>query len=163
MAISATIQQAMNSQINAELQSSYLYLSMAAYFESANFKGFASWLKIQSQEEYAHAIKLYGFLIERGGKVVLSDIEAPNVLWKSPLSAFEEVYSHEIKVTALINSLMSLSKKEADYATETFLQWFVNEQVEEESSSLAILEKLRLIKDSVNGLFMLDHQLGGRK
>lgn len=163
MVIKEKIQKAVNKQINAELYSSYLYLSMAAHFESMNFKGFASWLKIQSKEENGHAMKFFDFLIERGGKVELTEIEAPKKEWKSHLAAFQEVYAHELKVTGLINELVKLAKAENDYATEVLLQWFVNEQVEEEANSSQIVEKLKLINDSANGLFMFDHELGERK
>ncbi|HOW36448.1 MAG TPA: ferritin [Candidatus Omnitrophota bacterium] len=163
MVIKEKLQKAINKQINAELYSSYLYLSMAAYFESMNFKGFAHWLQLQANEENQHAMKFYAYVIERGGKVVLTEIAAPKAEWKSPLAAFEEVYAHEMKVTSLINDLMKLAKDDNDFATESLLKWYVDEQVEEEANALSIVEKLKLIKDSNNGLFMLDHELGGRK
>lgn len=108
-------------------------------------------------------MKFYEYLVTRGGRVVLSTIDAPDREWKSPLGVFEAVYAHEVKVTALINDLLKLARDEQDTATEVMLQWFINEQVEEESSSLLILEKLKMIKDSTNGLFMFDHELGKRK
>src|SRR3989338_4651012 len=114
MAIKEKLAQAINKQINAELYSSYLYLSMAAHLAAENLAGFAKWLKVQSQEEYTHAMKLYGFLIERGGRVVLEKIDSPKTIWKSPKEAFEEIYAHEKKITSLINNLMALAKKEDD-------------------------------------------------
>jgi len=163
MAIKEKLVQAINKQINAELYSSYLYLAMAAYFESNNWMGFAQWMKVQLREENTHAMKFYEYLVIRGGRVVLSAIDAPDREWKSPLGVFEAVYAHEVKVTAMVNDLLKLARDEQDTATEVMLQWFINEQVEEEANALLILEKLKMIKDSTNGLFMLDHKLGERK
>ncbi len=163
MAIKEKLVQAINKQINAELYSSYLYLAMAAYFESNNWMGFARWMKVQLREEDTHAMKFYEYLVARGGRVILSAIDAPDKEWKSPLGVFEAVYAHEVKVTALINDLLKLARDEQDTATEVMLQWFINEQVEEEANAQLILEKLKMIKDSTNGLFMLDHELGERK
>ncbi len=163
MEIKDKITKAINKQINAELYSSYLYLAMAAYFEAKNWSGFANWMKVQSEEENEHAMKFYDYVLERGGEVALSDIKAADTSWKTPLEVFEAVYAHEIKVTSLINDLLKLSLSEGDTATESMLKWFIDEQVEEEASAKQIVDKLRLIKDSVNGLFMLDHELGERK
>lgn len=163
MEIKDKMTKAINKQINAELYSSYLYLAMAAYFEARNWLGFANWMKVQSEEENTHAMKLYDYVLERGGEIVLDDIKAADTPWKTPLEVFEAVYAHEIKVTSLINDLLNLSRKEGDTATESMLKWFIDEQVEEEASAKQIVDKLRLIKDSVNGLFMLDHELGERK
>jgi len=163
MVIKEKMVKAINKQINAELYSSYMYLSMAAYFEANNWLGFAQWLKVQTREENGHAMKFYEYVYDRGGKVHLTDIEAPPVEWKSPLAAFEAVYAHEVKVTALISDLLKLAREEGDMATEAMLQWFINEQVEEEANAQIIVEKLKLIKDSAQGLFMLDHELGERK
>ncbi len=163
MVISEKIEKAINEQINAELYSSYLYLSMAAYFEANNWLGFAAWMKIQAKEENEHAMKFYKYVFERGGRVVLAGIDTPKTEWKSPLAAFEDAYAHELKVTGLINGLVNLAKKDNDYATESMLKWFIDEQVEEEASAALIIEKLKRIKDSTNGLFMLDHKLGERK
>lgn len=157
-----SIEKALNNQINAELQSAYLYLSMSAYFESINLKGFANWMRIQAQEEVGHAMRFFKFIFDRNGRVTLHSIDKPEGTWKSPLDAFENVYSHEQKVTGLINGLVDLAKKENDHATQNFLQWFVGEQVEEEASALEIVEKLKLIKDSANGLLMLDMELSKR-
>ncbi len=160
--LSNTMQEALNNQINAELYSSYLYLSMAAHFESEGMPGFANWMKIQAQEENAHAMKFFDFVLERGGKVRLLPIEEPPSEWDSPLAAFEAVYVHETKVTGLINDLVDKAVAEKDHATNSFLQWFVNEQVEEEASASEVVDQLRLIGDARGGLFMLNRELGAR-
>ena len=160
--IKEKIREALNQQLNAELFSSYLYLSMAAYFESINLKGFANWMRVQTQEELVHAMKFYDFIIERGGKVVLSSIEGPRTEWASPLAVFEHAYEHEQKVTGLINNLVDLSAAEQDHATSNFLQWFVAEQVEEEASADEVVQKIKLMGDASGGLFMLDRELAQR-
>jgi len=160
--ISKKIEKALNKQINAELYSAYLYLSMVAYFESVNLPGFANWMKIQTQEELMHAMKIYDFVNERGGRVVLKAIEAPPTEWDSPLDAFEATYKHEQKVTGLINNLVNLAIEEKDHATNSFLQWFVNEQVEEESSVDKTVQKLKMVEKAPGGLFMIDSELGQR-
>ena len=132
-------------------------------FEAKNWLGFANWMKIQSKEENAHAMKFYNYVLARGGEVALEDITATDKAWKTPLEVFEDVYAHELKVTALINDLLTLARQEADAATESLLQWFIDEQIEEEAHAKQIVDKLKLIKDSSNGLFMLDHELGERK
>jgi ferritin len=156
------IQDALNKQLNAELYSSYLYLSMAAYFESINLKGFANWMRVQAQEELMHAMKFYDFINERGGRVTLTPIDGPPTQWDSPLAVFEHVYQHEQKVTGLINNLVNLTISEADHATNNFLQWFVAEQVEEESSADEVVQKLKIAGDRGGGLFMLNQELGQR-
>jgi ferritin len=163
MNIKEKVQKAVNKQINRELYSSYLYLSMSAYFESINLRGFANWVKVQADEERGHAMRLYDYLIDRGGRVLLSTIETPPSDWKSPKAVFENIYSHELKVTEMIYELLKTAKAEDDPATELMLQWFINEQVEEEAQPLLILEKIKMIRDSANGLLMLDHELGKRK
>lgn len=160
--ISEKIQEAFNEQINAELYSSYLYLSMSAHFESANLPGFASWMRCQAQEEVVHAMKFYAFLNERGGTVRLKPIEGPPTEWASPLSAFEAAYEHEQKVTGLINDLVDLAIQEKDHASNNFLQWFVAEQVEEEASADEVVQKIKLAGDQGGGLFLLDRELGQR-
>jgi ferritin len=154
---------ALNEQINAELYSSYLYLAMAADFEAKNLKGFAKWMEVQAKEEAGHAKKFYDFLVDRGGRVALKVIAAPPAEWKSPLAAFEEAYAHEQKVTGLIHKLAELAAAEKDHAAAVMLQWFVTEQVEEEANASEIVEKLKLVKDSAQGLFMMDSLLGQRK
>lgn len=161
--IKSSLEKTINEQINAELYSAYLYLSMAAYFENMNLKGFAHWMNVQAQEEVGHAMRFYKYLFERGGRVILEAVEKPPAEWNSPLDVFENAYKHEQKVTSLINNLVTAAKSENDYATETMLQWFVEEQVEEEASALEIVQKLKLIKDSPQGLMMLDSQAAQRK
>jgi ferritin len=156
------LEEAMNEQINAEYYSSYLYLSMSAYFDSLNLSGFAHWMRAQSQEELMHALKFFAYVNERGGRVTLKAIDAPETEWASPLKVFEETLKHEEHVTSLINQLMDLAIKENDHAAKGFLQWFVNEQVEEEASASAIVEKLKMIKDAPGALFMMDRELGAR-
>ena len=160
--INEKMEQALNEQLNAEYYSSYLYLSMAAYFESIDLPGFANWMRVQVQEEMFHALKFYDYIVERGGRIILRAIEAPPTEWNSPLDAFEATLTHEQKVTGLINDLVYLARDERDNASEIFLQWFVTEQVEEEDSVNTILAQLRLIKDNPQGLFMLNKDLGQR-
>jgi ferritin len=152
----------LNSQLNAELYSSYLYLSMSAYCKSINLDGFSNWLYVQAQEELVHAMKFYDFILQRGGSVKLSLIDAPPTDWESVEEVFENVYGHEQKVTGLINGLMDIALQEHDHATQIFLQWFVTEQVEEEESASGVLEQLRLVKETRGGLFMMDRELAKR-
>ena len=154
--ISKKMQDALNGQVNAELYSAYLYLSMESYFRSKNMNGFAHWMRVQTQEEMSHVMKFYDFIDERGGRIVLKAIEGPTTEWDSPLAVFEAVYEHEQKVTGLINELVDLAIAEKDHATNSFLQWFVNEQVEEEANVDNILGKLKLINDNPHALLMLD-------
>ena len=160
--LSKTIQDAMNEQIKNELYSAYLYLSMSAYCEAANLPGFAHWMRVQAQEEVAHAMKFYDFIYERGGRVVLQAIDQPPVEFQSPLNVFEQTLEHEQKVTALIHDLYTLAVQEKDYASQAFLQWFVTEQVEEEASATQIVETLKMIGDKGHALLMLDRELGKR-
>jgi ferritin len=160
--ISKTMQEAINEQINKELYSSYLYLSMAAYFENANLPGFAKWLHIQADEERGHAMKFYGHLVDRGGRVLLKAVAGPETEWKSSLAAFKVVQEHEAKVTALINALYETALKEKDYPAQVLLQWFINEQVEEEKNAAGIVQQLELIDAKGTAVLMLDHQLGKR-
>ncbi|MCD6108400.1 MAG: ferritin [Thermoplasmata archaeon] len=152
----------LNRQVNAELYSSYLYLSMAAYFESINLKGFANWMKIQAQEEVTHAMKFFDYINERGGRVTPDTIKKPPAEWKSPLDVFEATYKHEVNVTKMINSLVDLAIREKDHATYNMLQWFVAEQVEEEASADAIRQQLKFIGKDGRGLLMLDRELSRR-
>jgi ferritin len=160
--ISKKMQDAINTQINAELYSAYLYLSMTGYFESIELKGFANWMRVQAQEEQFHAIKFYNYIFERGGTVTLRAIDAPPADWNSPLAVFEATLQHEQKVTAMINDLVYLARTEKDNAAEIFLHWFVNEQVEEENNDRMVLGQLKLIKDSPQALFMMDKELALR-
>lgn len=152
----------LNKQINAELYSAYIYLSMSAYFQSTNLGGFANWMRVQATEELTHAMKIYDYVNERGSRVVLQPIEQPPSEWKSPLAVFEEAYKHEQKVTGMINDLTNLAISEKDHATEIFLQWFVSEQVEEEASADEIVQKLKLVGDVGGGIFMIDRELAKR-
>jgi ferritin len=156
------VEKGLNSQLNAELYSSYLYLSMSAFCKTLNLDGFANWLNVQAQEELVHAMKFYDFIIQRGGNVRLTRIEGPPTEWDSPRAVFENVYEHERKVTALIDDLVDLSLEQRDHATNIFLQWFVTEQVEEEENASGVLEKVKQVEGTRGGLFMLDRELGSR-
>ena len=160
--ISKKMEEALNGQVNAEMYSAYLYLSMESFFKSLNLNGFANWMRVQTQEEMMHAMKIYDFINGRGGRVTLKAIEGPPTKWKSPLAVFEAVYAHEQKVTGLINKLVDLAIKEKDHATNAFLQWFVNEQVEEESSANELVQQMKIMKDAPGGMFMFDRELGQR-
>jgi ferritin len=153
---------ALNDHMNAEMYSSYLYLAMAAYFESKNLKGFANWMTVQAQEEDLHAKKFYAFINERGGRVKLKRIDEPTFEWESPLAAFEAAYGHECLISDKIHKLVDLARKLSDHPTDNFLQWFVAEQVEEESTADDIVKQLKLVGNEGHGLFMIDRELGQR-
>ena len=161
--LSRTMEEALNRQVNREFYSSYLYLSMSAYFESAGLKGFAKWMRIQAKEERVHGEKIYDYILLRGGKVTLADIEAPKGKWASAGKIFEETYAHEQKVTAMIHNLVEMAAKEKDFASTEMLQWFVKEQVEEEANAAEILAQIKILGDVPGHLFWLDHQLGKRE
>lgn len=154
---------ALNEQINAEMYSAYLYMSMAAYFEGLQLPGFSHWFKVQAQEEMTHALRFFNYVHERGGQVTLKAIKAPETSWPSPLACLEAVLGHERLVTGLINKLVGLARQQQDYASENFLQWFVKEQVEEEASVQAVLGKLRLVNETPGGMFMLDKEMCARQ
>ncbi|MGA2797621.1 MAG: ferritin [Thermoguttaceae bacterium] len=160
--LSPKIQEALSKQINAELFSEYLYLSMSAYFEAESFKGMAQWMRAQAGEEHGHAMKIFDFVNDRDGRVTLTQIEAPKIEWKSPLDVFEDALKHEQKVTGLINDLSNLAYAEKDHASHDFLEWFVKEQVEEESVARTIVDQLKLVGNDGTGLYMIDRQLGQR-
>lgn len=160
--ISKTMQDAINEQINKELYSSYLYLSMAAYFEDKNLPGFGHWMRIQADEEREHAMKFFDHLLDRGGRPLLKVIAAPETDWKSSLEAFREVQEHEAKVTASINALYELALKEKDYPAQVLLHWFIDEQVEEEKNAAEIVQQLELIEAHGTAVLMLDHRLAKR-
>jgi ferritin len=160
--ISKTMQAAINEQINKELYSSYLYLSMAASFASRNLPGFSKWLSIQSDEERGHGMRLYEHLIDRGGRVELKAIAVPVTDWPDNLKTFKEVQAHEAEVTASINALYELALKEKDYPAQVMLQWFITEQVEEEKNAAEIVQQLELLDARGTAVLMLDHQLGKR-
>jgi ferritin len=160
--LSKKMEEAFNKQLNAELYSAYLYLSMAAYFYSINMNGFANWMTVQNQEETMHAMKFYSFINERGGRIRLEAIDRPALEWSSPLEVFQETLKHEEKVTALINNLVDLAIAERDHASNAFLQWFITEQVEEEASANEIIQNLQMAGNEPHALFMLDRELGAR-
>lgn len=157
-----TVQDAINEQIKNELYSAYLYLAMAAYFESEDLAGFAHWMEEQAEEEQEHAMKFYHFVNERGGRVVLHAIDQPPTEFESVLAVFEETLAHEQKVTSLIHSLYALAVEEKDYASQTFLQWYVDEQVEEEANVSHILAQLRMGGERGQALLMMDRALAQR-
>jgi ferritin len=152
----------LNEHLNYELYSSYLYLAMAAYCEGIDLKGFANWMRIQVQEELAHVTKFYDYIHERDGKVLLTAIDGPPTSWDSPFAAFAETLKHEQSVTGRINSIVKTALEENDFATHTFLQWFITEQVEEEASVRDVLQKVKMVGDSGDGLFLIDRELGQR-
>ena len=160
--LSKKMNDAINAQINAEYYSSYLYLSMAAWAEEQNLPGFGNWFRIQVQEEMFHAMKMFDYVIERGGRVTLTAIDGPATEWDSPTAVFEATLKHEQHVTSLINKLVDLALAESDHASNTFLQWFVTEQIEEEASADAVLRTLKRMGDAQGGLFMLDRELSQR-
>lgn len=162
MKIDKEMQDAINEQINAEFFSAYLYLSMSTWFEEQNLAGFSNWMRSQYLEETMHAMKMYNFLSERGGRVVLKPIEGPATDWDSPIKAFEGVAEHEAHVTKLINNLVGICRKLNDYASENFFMWFVNEQVEEEDTADDLLTRLKMIEGDNNALYTMDTELKSR-
>ena len=160
--LNKTVERAINEQIQAELYSAYLYLSMAAYSAAENLPGFAHWMKVQSQEETEHAMKFFNYVNERGGRVVLKALDQPPVEFGSPVDLFKKVLEHEQLVTGLINDLYELAVKENDYATQVLLHWFIEEQVEEEASAAQIVETLKMAGDKGNALIMVDKGLAKR-
>jgi len=157
------VKDALNEQINAELSSEYLYLSMAAYFEDEGLAGFASWMREQANEEHAHAMRIYDYIIDRDGRVELDAIDKPRSSWDGPTEAFQAAYDHEVEISGMIDELVRIAREENDNATENMLEWFVAEQVEEEATAQDILDKLKLAGDSGPGLMMLDQELGERQ
>jgi ferritin len=156
------MESALNDQVNAELFSSYLYLSMSAWFIRKNLPGFAHWMYIQTQEEAAHAMLFFNYINERGGKAELKAIAQPEIEWDDPIKVFEAVLAHEQKVTGLIYNLVDIAIQEKDHATNNKLQWFVAEQVEEEANATEILEQLRIVEGKGQGLLLLDRELKAR-
>jgi ferritin len=161
--INKTVLNALNEQIQKEFASAYLYLSMAAHFDNESLPGFANWMKAQAKEEMGHGMKIYEYINERGGQVVLGAIEKPDADFGSPAEVFQQTLDHERKVTASINNLYELAVKEKDYPTQIHLQWFINEQVEEENTAETILEQIKAIEERKHPMIMLDHQLGKRE
>jgi ferritin len=162
MKLNDRIEKALNDQANLEFTSSYLYLSMAMWFDSKNWKGFSHWMRVQAQEENAHATKLLEFIAGRGGTVKLAAIPAPRTEWSSVVDAFSETHKHEQEITASIHAMFAMARKESDFTTESFLKWYLDEQVEEEAQVLEILDNVRNFGDAKGALFMLDRQLAKR-
>ena len=160
--ISKKLEAAINAQINAEMWSAYLYLSMSAYCQETGFPGMANWFAVQFKEEQDHAMIFFNYLQSRGGRVLLSPIAEVPTEWASPLAAFEHTLEHEGKVTSLINNLMALAVEEKDFAAQSRLNWFVDEQVEEEENATELIQKLRLIGNNGYGLYQLDQELAAR-
>ena len=156
------IADALNSQMNFEMYSANIYMSMATWFDARNLVGFANWMKVQYSEEMFHFTKFYNYINERGGRVLLSGMDAPETEWDSPLAAFENALAHEMIVTGRINDLVIQATEAKDHATVNFLQWFVGEQVEEEASVDGVIQQLKLMEGAPGGLFMLDRELGQR-
>ena len=160
--VNEKMEAALNAQLNAEVYSGYLYLSMAAYFEDIDLAGFANWMRVQAEEELEHGMKFYDYIIRRGASVTLEAIEKPQTEWESPLAVFEHVLSHEQMVTGLINDLVDLAIEERDHATNNFLQWFVEEQVEEEENAMEMLAKVKLAGDNNSIIYTLNEEFAGR-
>jgi ferritin len=160
--ISKTMQEAINEQIAHEFYSSYLYLAMSAYFETISLPGCARWMRVQSEEEHEHAMKLFDFLNDRGGSVELKALDQPPGEFQSPLDVFQQALEHERKVTALIHRLYQQALKENDYATQAHLQWFITEQVEEEKNASQVIEQIKMTGGQSSALFVLDRELGAR-
>jgi ferritin len=160
--LKSSVHKLLNKQVNAEFYSSFLYLSMASWFEFENLPGIASWMKIQAKEEHEHGMKIFNHILERGEKVVLEAIQAPPASYSSAEAVFKKVVEHERHVTELIHKIVGLAREEKDYATESFLDYFVKEQVEEEAQAKLIYEQVKMLGSSKGSLLMLDHRLGKR-
>ena len=160
--LSKKLEEALNAQVNAEFWSSYLYLSMSSDFAVKGLPGFANWMNIQFQEEKDHAIKFFNYIISRGGRPDLRPIAEVQKEWASPLEAFQSTLEHEQVVTKLINNLYTLATEDQDYATQSTLKWFIDEQVEEEDNARAIIDKLKMIGDNGYGIYQLDKELALR-
>jgi ferritin len=154
---------ALNGQVNRELYSSYLYRSMSSFFESQMMRGFASWMRVQAAEELIHAMKMYDYVIAAGGRALMLPVEAPPAEWASPAGVFENVLSHEKAVTGLIKGLVQVAVEENDAATKNFLQWYIDEQVEEEESAEAVLTKVRAAGSETRALQAADREVGARR
>lgn len=161
--LSKKMHQALNDQIHHELESAYVYLAMAAHFEAENYPGFAHWMKMQFEEEMVHAFRIYDYIHSRGERVTLQTIHEPKAEYDSPLVAFEASLAHEQKITADIHNLYSLATEEKDYPSLSFLQWFIDEQVEEEEHVGGVVEDVKRVLGSPEGLLMLDRELGQRQ
>ncbi|HAW08640.1 MAG: ferritin [Chloroherpetonaceae bacterium] len=157
------IQESLNQQIIREMYSSNLYLSMAAFYASNNLNGFANWMRLQAEEELMHALKIFDYILDRNGKVKLEQIPAPPTSWENPISPFEDSYKHEQLVSSQINEIQDIAFRLKDYPTVSFLNWFADEQVEEEKNTNDILDRLYLAGDSKASLFLIDSSLSSRK
>ncbi|PJA97915.1 MAG: ferritin [Ignavibacteriales bacterium CG_4_9_14_3_um_filter_30_11] len=160
--INHKIEKMLNKQLNDELYSSYYYLAMSAYFENNAFEGFAKWMRMQSDEERVHAMKIYDFIHQVGGKVKLTTIKTPQTEWANPIAVFKDTYKHECEVTKSINTIVDTALNIKDHATNNFMQWFISEQVEEEATTQRLLDQLKFIGADKKGLFMLDREIGQR-
>ena len=160
--LSKKVEKALNDQLNMEYSSAYVYQAMSAYFSEINYSGFAAWMDNQAEEERTHARKIYDYILERGGKVALSEIRAPKSQYKSALEAFEDSLKHEKAVTKSIEKLYVLARDEKDLGTEIFLQWFITEQIEEESTVEGIIEKFKMLEGTNTALYLLNNELGSR-
>jgi len=161
--LSKKMTDALNAQINKEMYSAYLYMAMSAYSDFQGLRGFAQWFSVQYEEEMSHAMRIYHYIQEQGAQVVLRAIEEPPKSFGKPLEMFEKTLEHEKYITKSINALVDLAIAEKDHATQIFLQWFVTEQVEEEANDNEIIDRLKMVGDQGNGLFMIDRELGVRK
>lgn len=159
---SKDLHDALNEHLNKELYAAYLYLAMAAFFESTNMPGFTSWMRAQAKEEYSHAMKFWQYVTDRGGKVTLLAIDQPPSKYRSPLDAFQQALAHEQEVSEAINKLYGRAVDERDYASEVFLQWFVSEQVEEEKNAQQIVDTLKMVGEDSASLLMIDREMGTR-
>ena len=157
------IEKALNEQLKEEMNSFYIYLSMSAYFESKGFRGMASWMAKQANEEFTHAMKFFGYIHERGGSVTLQALDKPKAKWASPVEAFKAAAEHEKHISACIDTLVDAATAQRDHATANFLQWFVKEQVEEEATVDVIVQRFALGGEQPVGLLFLDRELGGRQ
>jgi ferritin len=162
MKINKKVEQVLNKQVNAEFWSAYLYLSMSAWCESKGMKGFANWMRVQFQEETSHALKIFNYVLNRSGEIKLEPIAAVEVSWQSLLHMFEETYKHECIVTDMIANCYEVAVAEKDHATATMLQWFINEQTEEESNALEIIDQIKLVGEKGEGIYLLDKELATR-
>ena len=162
MPFSQSMEQALNDQFSKEFYAFYLYLAMSAWFAERNFEGFAKWMRIQADEERAHAMRIYDFVLDRGGHIKLGPVQEPPTKWKTPFEVFDDAKKHEQLVSGSINELYTRALAEKDYPSQVMLQWFISEQVEEEKTSTAIVERIRLVGDEPSGLLILDNQMGQR-
>jgi ferritin len=162
MKITKKVEDVLNQQVNAEFWSAYLYLSMSGWCESQGLKGFANWMRVQFQEETSHALKIHDYIIDRAGKAVLQPIAAVDTTWNSILHVFEETYRHECVVTEMIGNCYETALAEKDHATVSMLKWFIDEQTEEESNALALIDQLKLVGEKGDGIYFLDKELATR-